>query len=71
MFPQPARGLLHVVGVKVGSSYRLLDAQGRLVRSGIILASRTDLDLRGLASGVHVFEAIDGMELVRLPVVVE
>ena len=71
VFPQPARGLLHVVGVKAGSSYRLLDAQGRLVRSGIILASRTDLDLRGLASGVHVFEAIDGMELVRLPVVVE
>ncbi|HNR53874.1 MAG TPA: PKD domain-containing protein [Flavobacteriales bacterium] len=70
-YPQPARGLLHVVGVNIGSSFRLLDAQGRVVRSGVISSSRTDLDVRGQAPGVYVFEAIDGNERLRLPVVME
>lgn len=71
VFPQPARGLLHVVGVGIGSRYQLVDARGRVVRSGVVRSSRTDLDLRGLAPGIHVFEVISGADLLRLPIVVE
>jgi hypothetical protein len=57
VYPQPAKGTLHIAGVRVGAPYRLLDAQGRVVLQGTFQTSTVTVDIRELAPGMHVLEA--------------
>ncbi len=70
VYPQPAKGALNVTGAHAGDGYRMLDAQGRIVRSGIFHGPTVTVDIRDLAAGMHILEV--GTEaVVRLQVVVE
>ena len=70
MYPQPAKGTLHVSGVTNGTAYRLIDAQGRVVVQGTLQGANASIDIRSLVAGMHVLE-LGGADAQRVPVMVE
>ncbi|PQJ10454.1 T9SS C-terminal target domain-containing protein [Flavipsychrobacter stenotrophus] len=55
IYPNPAADEVYVSGAAPGSAYRLVNAVGVVVKSGVPYGR---IDLRGLASGVYVLEVV-------------
>lgn len=53
VFPNPARDVVYLKEVPLGSQYRLMDIKGRLVRSGLVQNTNTTIPLNGLPAGSY------------------
>jgi hypothetical protein len=60
VFPNPATDVVYFTGAEQGLSYKLMDAEGRLLRSGQVQAGNNTISLDGLPAGSY-FMRIDGM----------
>lgn len=68
LFPNPAHGQVQLLGLPAGPlSMRLLDSQGRLVRT----ATEATISTLGLAPGLYLLRAVAGGTTRTLPLVVE
>ena len=61
IFPNPTdgRGTLEIEAELIGKFYTLSDAQGRVIKSGVLKVERTPFDLRGYAAGTYIFRIED------------
>ncbi len=71
LHPQPAGEVLFVNGVAPGTTYRMVDAQGRLVTEGITQQMPHTIPTGHLAPGMHVLVLQIGQDALRMPVLVE
>jgi hypothetical protein len=59
-WPNPSTGIVVVSGLDRMAIYQLLDAQGRMHRTGNYTQGLLSLDLSGLAQGLYVLKVNDG-----------
>lgn len=59
-WPNPCAGLLQIQGLNISTSYELLDATGRSVRSGSFTARTAAIDMGALDTGSYVIRLLDG-----------
>lgn len=71
VYPQPATDRFFVQGLAAGTTYRLVDAVGRVVADGVSQQSPQPIEVTALAPGMHVLLLAGKEGLVRLPVMVE
>jgi hypothetical protein len=54
IYPNPVKNTLFVTKVKDGAKYKIYDSAGRIVKNGVILANKINLDQ--LISGVYIID---------------
>lgn len=58
IYPNPAANEVHISGAAAGATYRLLNAVGVVVQSGILQQKDNRLNLTSLAGGTYVLEVV-------------
>ena len=53
LYPNPAQGLVSVEWTGAATTFEILDAQGRIIRTAPIVSGRNVIDLDGLAPGQY------------------
>jgi hypothetical protein len=54
IFPNPVKDILNITKVKDGAKYKIYDSAGRVVKSGVILANK--INMNSLISGVYIID---------------
>lgn len=71
LHPQPAGEVLFVNGAAPGTTYRMVDAQGRVVAEGVMQQAPYTIATGHLTPGMHVLLLQTGPDVLRLPVMVQ
>jgi hypothetical protein len=58
LYPNPASGQVHLLGLAAGSQVQLVDALGRLAHTTLVTTDDT-VSLQGVAPGLYTLQAID------------
>jgi len=53
LYPNPNNGNFVISGLAVGSSYQILDKQGKLVRSDMVNSEREEISLKNVSDGIY------------------
>jgi hypothetical protein len=53
IYPNPAQEIITLEGVSAGSSYSIVNAEGRMVHSGVVTSSTNDIDIHAFAEGTY------------------
>ncbi len=70
--PNPAHDQVTFEGMPAGAELRIYDGLGQLVRApGVVLGTRTTMDLSGLAKGIYLATATKGKQRLATRLVVE
>jgi hypothetical protein len=54
VYPNPATNLINIKGVQPGTQFNLLDSRGQLVRTTLLNAENTSIDISELANGIYM-----------------
>ncbi|MBI1266480.1 MAG: T9SS type A sorting domain-containing protein [Cryomorphaceae bacterium] len=54
VYPNPAETVLNIKGQMLGAQFNLFDTRGQMVRSSILTANSTSVDIADLANGVYM-----------------
>lgn len=63
VFPNPVRDILYLNGAEIGSTYRVINGQQQVVRSGTLSASTAQVSLVGLPAGNYYLQVTGKSEV--------
>lgn len=56
VYPNPTKGRLTVTGIEDGTTIKILDVQGRILKQVIAAGSTKDVDISNLATGIYLVQ---------------